>query len=178
MAKFVGMQKKENFVNICKLMNCKKCERRKVVVTKLVIGSHHVTQGRPSRIELLIANLKIWNPFLQNQFRLWWFGWMLVFGSRRRLFILEEDVTLGLVVNQQTLPEYKRCHYTFAPSLKECQTSAENLLILMSLLLGIFLRIFSHSTLVTPITPECPRTSPNWPKTSKNHPRPFPECPK
>ena len=45
--------------NICKLMNCKKCERRKVVVTKLVIGSHHVTQGRPSRIELLIANLKI-----------------------------------------------------------------------------------------------------------------------
>ena len=58
MAKFVGMQKKENFVNICKLMNCKKCERRKVVVTKLVIGSHHVTQGRPSRIELLIANLK------------------------------------------------------------------------------------------------------------------------
>ena len=144
MAKLMGSQKKEN--NICKLMNCKKCERRKVVVTKLVIGSHHVTQGRPSRIELLIANLKFWNPFLQNQFRLWWFGWMLVFGFRRRLFIFEEDVTLGLVVNQQTLPEYKRCHYTFSPSLKECQTSADNLLILMSLLLGIFFRIFSHST--------------------------------
>ena len=52
----MGMQKKEN--KICKLMNCKKCERRKVVVTKLVIGSHHVTQGRRSRIELLIANPK------------------------------------------------------------------------------------------------------------------------
>ena len=96
---------------------------------------------------------------------------MLVFGFRRRLFILEEDVTLGLVVNQQTLPEYKRCHYTFAPSLKECQTSADNLLIVMSLLLGIFLRIFSHSSPVTSVTLECPRTSPNRPRTSKNHPR-------
>ena len=30
------------------------------------------------------------------------------------------------------------------------------------------LRIFSHSTHVTPITPECPRTSPNRHRTSKN----------
>ena len=95
---------------------------------------------------------------------------MLVFGFRRRLFILEEDVTLGLVVNQQTLPEYKRCHYTFAPSLKECQPSAENLLILMSLLLGT-----SESFHILPSSPPSPQNVPEHPQIDPKRPKITPD---